>query len=340
MKIKVGIVGATGYTGEELIKTLQYHPYVELSFATSNSHTGKKLLELFPSLSKWRNLSLIESKPESIGDVDVVFLCLPAGESFKFAKYAISQNIKVIDLGPDFRFLNPSNYQIWYNTEHTLPELLEKTVYGLPEFFRDKIKNAQIIANPGCYPTSILLGTLPLLIENVIEADCIISDSKSGMTGAGKTPSQRTHFVSANENINLYSPGRSHRHVGEIEEKLFLLTGKNTKVLFNPQTVPVNRGILSTIYCKLKENTDKNIVYNIYEHYYGNEPFVRLAKDFYPDLHIVQNTNYCYIHILQPESTQFLVIVSVIDNLGKGASKQAIQNFNIMFDLEETTCLI
>lgn len=340
MKIKAGIIGVTGYTGEELIKTLQHHPQVELSFATSNSAAGKKLSEVFPNISKWGNLKLIESKPESINNADVVFLCLPAGESFKFVKYAVTQNIKVIDLGPDFRFSNPGNYQTWYNTEHALPELLEKTAYGLPEFFRDKIKNAQIIANPGCYPTSILLGVIPLLMENAIEPAYIISDSKSGMTGAGKTPSPRTHFVNVNENINLYSPGRSHRHVGEMEEKLFLLTGKNTKVIFNPQTIPVNRGILSTIYCKLKENMDKSTIYDIYTHYYNNEPFIRLAKDFCPDLHMVQNTNYCYIHFLQPENTQFLTIVSVIDNLGKGASKQAVQNFNIMFGLEETTCLI
>jgi len=340
MNIRTGIFGVSGYTGEELLKRLQHNEKVDLKFATSNTYKGKALGELYPTLFRWSDLIITDNDVDTLPEVDAVFLCLPAGQSFKYIFKYIDRNTKIIDLGADYRFSEPESYKKWYGIENPLKDYTSYTAYGLPEFFRNQIKNAKIVANPGCYPTSILLGIIPLLKEDIIESSTIIVDSKSGCSGTGRKPTERTHFININENIIMYNAGRIHRHVGEIEEKIELLTNKKAQIIFNPQIIPVNRGILSNIYCKLKKDTSIEEIYLAYEKYYSNEIFIKLKKDIYPSLKDVIYTNYCFIHVIKVENSPYITIVSTIDNLVKGASGQAIQNFNIIFGMEETLCLL
>ncbi len=335
-KYRIGIVGATGYTGEELTRLVCRHPAVMLAYATSESSAGKRLGEIYPWLNQYGDQRLISSQEIAEKETDLVFTCLPAGETASLASDLLQKGVKVIDLGADFRFRSADVYAQWYKTKHPHPDLLQKSVYGLPEWNREQIRDAAIVGNPGCYPTSVLLALLPLMQSNLLDTGLLFIDSKSGVTGAGKTPTPTSHFCSANENLTAYKPGRVHRHVGEIETVL-QQQHKGCKVIFTPHLIPMNRGLFSTLYVPLTKAIDRETVHSRFEEFYKNEPFVRVL-DSIPSTNMVTHTNYCFIHVGN-RYDHTIQLFSAIDNLGKGASWQAIQNMNLLLGLDEETGL-
>jgi len=337
---KIGIIGATGYTGEELLRVLVQHEFVEVVFATSEKDKDLSFATLFPHLPAYKNMHFCSAHEASEFDMDLVFLCLPAGESARWAQVFLAKNVKVIDLGADFRFKDPTLYKKWYDMDHLAPELLKKVVYGLPEWNRETIKNANIVANPGCYPTSVLLAVLPLIKEGLLTNETIIVDSKSGVSGAGKSPAKTTHFVQVNENFTPYKAGRVHRHVGEMEQELSKCAGEDIQVIFTPQLIPITRGLYSTIYVKTKKQITKEQILNTFNHAYQDEPFVHVVKDGFPSIKMAAFTNNCFIGAETVPDSSTVILFSAIDNLGKGASTQAIQNMNIMLSFPETTGLL
>ncbi len=339
MQKTIGIVGATGYTGEELLKNLTNHPDVTVDFVTSEKESGNPLSDVFPHLPYYKDLTFISAKAATKKQVDLVFLCLPAGESVKLAPDFLTQNIKVIDLGADFRFNNAQDYETWYHMQHSAPVLLSKAAYGLPEWFRDQIADAKIVGNPGCYPTTVLTAVLPLLKEHILAEGPIIVDSKSGVSGAGKSPNKTTHYVQVNENFSPYKVGRVHRHVGEMEHILSRTAKHPVQVIFTPHLTPITRGMFSTIYVNTYSKRETQDILDIFEQYYTNEPFVHVLPGI-PDIKMAANTNYCFLGAQSVPETHTVILYSAIDNLGKGASTQAIQNMNLMLGIPETTGLI
>ncbi len=337
---KIGIIGATGYTGEELLRVLGRHELVEVELVTSEKEKDQPLAAVFPHLPAYKNKHFISAQQASELSVDLVFFCLPAGESSKWARVFLSKNAKVIDLGADFRFTNVNNYKKWYDMDHLAPELLDNAVYGLPEWNREDIKKTNIVGNPGCYPTSVLLAVLPLLKQGLLTDDIIIADSKSGVSGAGKAPAKTTHFVQVNENLSPYKVGRVHRHVGEMEQELTKCAGKETRIIFTPHLLPVTRGLFSTIYVKTKAQKTKQQILNIYHKFYQDETFVHVVEDGYPAIKMAAYTNYCFLGAETVPDSSTVILFSAIDNLGKGASTQAVQNMNIMLGFPETTGLL
>jgi len=340
MKIKVGIMGVTGYTGGELLRLLINHPLVEIKKAASRSNAGNDVTLVHPQLAKL--FSIVEGDIDDDNfaqGLDVAFLALPHGKSAPLAKKLYGKGVKVIDLGADFRLKNLEEYKYWYELEHECPELLAESVYGLPEIYKEEIKKKSIIANPGCYPTSAILGLAPLLANKLIALDNIVIDSKSGVSGAGKTLTQQTHYPELNENLQAYKVA-SHRHTPEIEQELSLLGGTKLQINFTPHLIPLNRGILSTIYVKsLKSFTNKELE-EIYTEYYKDCPFIRIRdKNHLPQTKWVQGSNFCDIAPIYDPRTGKIIVISAIDNLVKGAAGQAIQNMNLMFGLDETTGL-
>lgn len=334
--IRVGIVGATGYTGIELVKILARHPEVSIDFATSDSYVGKKLSDAFPCAF---DLPLIAHEAAPLERADVVFLALPHGASADFAKRALDAGARVIDLSADFRLHDAAAYQKWYGLAHHVPELLPQAVYGLPEIHRAEIAKTKLVANPGCYPTSVILGLAPVLRADASHGTIIV-DSKSGVSGAGRKPSLTTHFVEVYDNFAPYSIGRVHRHLSEMEQELQAIDSQ-VKLVFSPHLLPVNRGILSTMYVSLNDGWDEQRLRDLYAETYLAEPFVRLLPpgQIATLAHSVY-TNYCVISIHPvPEVGQAIVCAS-IDNLVKGASGQAVQNMNLMFGCAETTGLL
>lgn len=334
--IRVGIVGATGYTGIELVKILARHPEVSIDFATSDSYVGKKLSDAFPCAF---DLPLIAHEAAPLERADVVFLALPHGASADFAKRALDAGARVIDLSADFRLHDAAAYQKWYGLAHHVPELLPQAVYGLPEIHRAEIAKTKLVANPGCYPTSVILGLAPVLRADASHGTIIV-DSKSGVSGAGRKPSLTTHFVEVYDNFAPYSIGRVHRHLSEMEQELQAIDSQ-VKLVFSPHLLPVNRGILSTMYVSLNDGWDEQRLRDLYAETYLAEPFVRLLPpgQIATLAHSVY-TNYCVISIHPvPEVGQAIVCAS-IDNLVKGASGQAVQNMNLLFGCAETTGLL
>jgi N-acetyl-gamma-glutamyl-phosphate reductase len=332
--IKVGIYGATGYTGFELIKLLHRHSQALIVFATSRNDAGKRLCDVFPTTL---DIPLIRTEDAAPAMADVVFCCLPHGASAPLVKQVLDAGARVIDLSADFRLHDMQEYDFWYGKgkPHPTPELLDEAVYGLPELYREDIRQARLVANPGCYATSIILGLYPLVNANLLAEQTVIVDSKSGVSGAGRSLSIKTHFSEANENFSAYNIGRSHRHISEIEQE----TGVN--IVFSPHLLPVTRGILSTMYASvLPPGTDFALLHKAYE-LFVDEPFVKvLPNGKLPELRHVTGTNFCIIGF-QPEVTSGrTIIVSVIDNLLKGASGQAVQNMNLMFGLDEKMGLV
>ncbi|MCZ6555141.1 MAG: N-acetyl-gamma-glutamyl-phosphate reductase [Candidatus Dadabacteria bacterium] len=336
-KKKVAVLGASGYTGSDLLRFLLVHPNVEVTHLTAEKHAGKMISDVFPHLKGFLDLELKPLKPKSIPkDIDIVFAALPHGTSAKVIKELYERDIKIIDLGADFRLSN-KNYKKWYG-EHPCPELIKKAVYGITELNRHKVKKAKLVANPGCYPTSSILGLAPLLINKIADHASIIIDSKSGVSGAGRSPSLDYHYSEVNEGMKAYKVGE-HRHMPEIEEALSNYSGLKVKVSFTPHLIPMDRGILSTIYVNLNKSLTTKKLIDIYNEHYKDERFVRISpENVYPSTNQVRGSNYCDIGV-KVNSNNTAVIVSVIDNLVKGASGQAIQNMNVMMGYEETTGL-
>jgi len=335
---KVGIVGATGYTGEELLKSLAKHDGVKVVFATSERLSSEPLTGTFPQLVHYKDLQFCSARESLAHDVDLVFLCLHAGESAKWAQQFLQRNVRVIDLGSDFRFRDPSAYDEWYNMQHPHPELLPGAVYGLTEWRRREVADARIVGNPGCYPTSVLLPLLPFIKKDLVADAPIIVDSKSGVSGAGKKPGEATHFVSVNENLSPYKVGRVHRHVGEMEKEIRDFGG-DMKVVFTPHLAPLTRGMLSTIYFQLTDDRNKDELLAVLDDVYADEAFVHILKDRLPSMKLAQNSNFCFIGLEKPVGVNQVILLSAIDNLGKGASTQAVQNMNCMFGFDETSGL-
>ncbi|GAW90853.1 N-acetyl-gamma-glutamyl-phosphate reductase [Calderihabitans maritimus] len=335
--VKALVIGATGYAGVELVRLLSRHRRVQLVGVTSQSHVDKPLSFVYPHLSG--HVSLICKEQEmldKISEADVVFVALPHGYSAPVVRKALDSGIKVIDLGADFRFDEADSYEEWYGEQHKEPELLAISVYGLPEVNRSKIKEAQLIANPGCYPTSTLLGLAPLVRERMVDLNSIVIDSKSGISGAGRKLTLATHFAESNENVSAYNVAR-HRHTPEIEQELAKLAGEKVKVTFTPHLIPMTRGILSTIYASLTEATNSDKLREIYLDYYRHEPFIRiLPEEQWPHTKWVYGSNYCDLNLRVDHRTNRVIVVSAIDNLVKGAAGQAVQNMNLMFGFPET----
>ncbi len=328
--INVAVVGATGYTGIELIKILLRHPHVRIAALTTRQKEFIPVSKLIPNLPPDVNLRI---ETYSFSDVkkkaDLVFLCLPHTEAMETAGEFRKAGKIVIDLSADFRLREAAVYEKWYDKKHTNKLLLKEAVYGLPEWFREEIKQADLIANPGCYPTSAILAIAPLLHEKLAEFDSIAIDSKSGVSGAGKKLTSATQFAELDGNFYAYKVGR-HQHTPEIEQALSDVSDKKIHVTFVPHLLPLDRGILTTVYLKRKKGVTGEKVREAFEKWYGSEPFIRLKEDgAYPALKDVQRTNYCDIGFFAESGSDRLIVISAIDNLLKGASGQAVQNMNI-----------
>ncbi len=336
--MRIGIYGATGYTGFELIRWLRRHPEAEIVFATSRSYAGKRLSDAFPTTD---DLPLVDAGAADPAACDVVFLCLPHGETtIATARDVLAAGARVIDLSNDFRLRDPATYQRWFRHEHGAPELLREAVYGLPELYRKEIKTARLVANPGCYPTSVLLPLIPLAEAGLLDGQVIV-DAKSGVSGAGRSLSLKTHFVEVNENFAPYNIGHTHRHIAEMEQELSAAAGTPIHVIFSPHLLPVSRGILATIYVRLAADMTQDALRALYSERYAHEPFVHLlpAGQVATLSHTV-HTNNVVIGLTPVDERGNWIITSSEDNLVKGASGQAIQNMNIMFGLPETTGLV
>ncbi len=350
-QVKVAVVGASGYSGEELVKLLLLHPKVELTVLTSRQYAGKSLGEVFPKFSNLPGASLLEfTTPDCqaiIEKADIAFLALPHGVASEFAVPLSEGGCKVIDLSADFRIHDPAVYEEFYGAAHPAPQLLEKAVYGLPEWHREKIQKAQIIASPGCYPTSILVPCLPLIKAGLIQPSTIIANSLSGVSGAGRKADIPYLFVECNESVRPYGVPK-HRHLSEIEQEISLAAGEKTVIQFTPHLIPVNRGILTTLTMAPSnevistENPEGYIqkVTETYQTAYRNEPFVRLlGTTGLPDTKHVVGTNNIEFGWKYDSRTGRLIVMSAEDNLVKGASGQAVQSMNILRGYPETTGL-
>ena len=343
--INVAIAGVTGYTGIELVKLISNHPHAQIAMVSSNTYAGKSLTDVFPAMRGFEKLICEKLSPESLPDnIDLIFLALPHKVSMQHAPQLLARGIKVIDLSADFRFCDANAYESVYQA-HSAKHLLEDSIYGLCEIYREQIKSSSlignpiigspIIGNPGCYPTSILLPLIPLLKEGLIRPEGIIADSKSGVSGAGRGLSLTSHFCEVNESFTPYKVG-NHRHTPEINEVLSLQSGLHVSITFVPHLLPLTRGMLSTIYVQAEQNINEQTIRDTYEAWYGKEPFVRIMKKgLFPAISHVKGTNCCDIGIhFMPESGR-IILVSAIDNLMKGAAGQAVQNMNILFGLDE-----
>ncbi len=336
--MRIGIYGATGYTGFELIRWLRRHPNAEIVFATSRTYAGKRLSDAFATTD---DLPLVDGSEADPGAVDVVFLCLPHGETtIKTAIEVLAAGARVIDLSNDFRLRDAAVYEQWFKHAHGAPDLLDKAVYGLPELYREQIKDARLVGNPGCYPTSVILGLLPLAEAGLLNGQVIV-DAKSGVSGAGRSLSLKTHFAETNENFAPYNIGHAHRHIAEMEQELAAVSGSPLHIIFSPHLLPVNRGILSTMYMQLPRDMEADAVRELYTQRYRNEPFVRmLPSGQLPTLQHTTHTNLCAINVQQVDDRGNWIVMASEDNLVKGASGQAIQNMNVMFGVPETAGLV
>lgn len=336
--VKAGILGTTGYVGIELLRILQAHSEVEVTLVGVDSYIDQEIADVYPHLQAIVQLKGTKQEAEFFAQqCDVVFAALPHGLAMQMAPIILTAGKKFIDLGADFRLQNPHQYQQWYQHAPASETLLQQAVYGLPEIgLRQKIKSTQLLANPGCYPTSCALAAFPAIKKDLIKLDQIIFDSKSGVSGAGRSPSLNVHFSELTENFKAYNIGGVHRHTPEIEQILSSIANKNITVQFTPHLVPMVRGILTTAYFNLKKSLSTQEALEIYREVYANEPFIRissLAK--LPQTKQVTGSNYCDIGLQVDERTNRLIVISVIDNLIKGAAGQAVQNMNLMFGFPE-----
>lgn len=332
---QVGIIG-DGYTAAELLRLMAGHDELRPVLITSTENVGKNISEVYPQLRAFYDLSLQPTDLAMIkASCEAVFLALPHGLSVPMVQELSAADIKCVDLGADFRLQDVNIYQKFYELRHEAPDLLREAVYGIPELYRDEIKNARIVANPGCYPTSAIVPLAPLLEAGVIEPSGIIVDSKSGVSGAGKAAKQASHFCEVNEGIKAYGVG-THRHAPEIAQELSRAAGAKVNMVFTPHLVPMNRCILSTCYAQLREGTAVQLVRQVLEEKYQSELFVQvLPPGEFPHSKWVYGSNYIYIGIHVDEESGRVILVSALDNLCKGASGQAIQNMNLMLGIDE-----
>lgn len=342
-KIKTAIVGASGYTGMELLRILLTHPAVELTAVTSRTEAGKRLDEVFPRFTKAKSASLTFSLPDpdliASSGAEVAFLALPHGVAAEIARALLERNIKVIDLSADFRLRSPAVYEEFYGHPHPAPDLLDQAVYGLPEIRKEAIQNARLIASPGCYPTSIILPLIPLLKGKLIEPSTIVANSMSGVSGAGKKADLSLLFCECNESARAYGVPK-HRHLSEIEQELSLAAGESVTISFIPHLIPVNSGIVTTTTAKLGNGVSAEKIAAALEDAYANQPFVRLLGKGKPaDTKQVTRTNFIDIGFEIDPRTHRVILMSAEDNLGKGAGGQAVQSFNLIHGLEPTAGL-
>ena len=337
--IKAGIIGATGYAGQQLVWILNNHKEVELEFISSHSNTGEDMGNVYANYKKYfkKELISLEEAEENFKNIDALFLALPHGLSEKITKKALENDVKVFDLGADFRLDDSEIYEKWYKVKHNYPEINKNAVYGLPEIYKEKIKNTKVVASPGCYPTSAILGVAPLLKNGLVDTKKIIVDSKSGVSGAGRSVKLDLIYAEVNENFKAYNILK-HRHMPEIKQEMDKLSNGDINLVFTPHLLPINRGILSTIYLdvkdEFKESFTEEKIYEIYNEFYKNEYFVRVTKDL-PEIKNVKNSNICEIGVRYDKEFGNIVVVSAIDNLIKGAGGQAVQSMNILFGFDE-----
>ncbi len=332
-KKKIGVVGATGYTGSELVRILTNHPGVEISVITSESRAGEKFSDVHPFFKGIVDQALHTAEKVNELDLDLVFLALPHGISMDYVKKFKGKDFKIVDFSGDFRLDSAKTYEEWYNKTHTFAEGFDKVVYGLPELFKDRIRDAHLVANPGCYPTSAILALAPLIQHGLIETKGIIIDAKSGITGAGIKASATTHFSNVNDNFKAYGL-KKHRHTIEIQGILDQMATGIT-LQFTPHLLPIDRGILSTIYARPTGSIDSKKLKSLYQEFYDSKPFVRIC-DTPPAIKNVRASNYCNIFADFDERTGNIILISTIDNLVKGAAGQAVQNMNLMLGFDET----
>lgn len=334
--IKVGIIGSTGYAGQQLVWLLRRHKKVSIIFLSSHNYTDSSFCDVYPQYDGFiKELCIdIHTAEKNLSLIDILFIALPHGKSFDITKKAIKLGVKVIDLSADFRLKNVKAYETWYGIPHRGNHLLPTCVYGLPELYRENIKKTNLIANPGCYPTASILALAPLIKEKIIDTNSIIIDAKSGVSGAGRKANIGALFSECNESIKAYGVG-THRHTPEIEQEVSNIYGENIYLSFTPHLIPMNRGILTTCYGNLKEKITEENLSKIYKDFYKGEHFVRIRKNL-PETRWVKGTNLCDIHVCVDERVGRVIVVSAIDNLIKGAAGQAVQNMNILFDINET----
>ncbi len=334
--MRVAIVGVTGYTGSELLRLLFNHEEVEVTYITSHSFSGKRLADIHPHFQGVSNLICQKfDVAEAVAKADLVFCALPHGESMEVVEMLYHAGSKVVDLSADFRLKDSADYQKWYQREHKASWLLEQAVYGLPEFHRSQIREAQLVANPGCYPTSVLLALAPLAREDLVNWNTLVVDAKSGTSGAGRNPSPILHYPECTENFRAYRVA-THQHSGEMEQELRMLSGRDSTFTFVPHLVPMIRGILSTLYLEITTQVPEEEIRELYRKYYDHEHFVRvLPPGCFPETRNVYGSNFCDLSLLWDGRTGRLVVLSALDNLVKGAAGQAVQNMNLMLGFAE-----
>lgn len=336
-KTRIGVVGATGYTASESLKLLLRHPYVELTRLTSRSDAGTDVDKVHPALRGRLPLKFTEYSLDDLkGEVDVAFCCLPHAASSPIVKELADAGIRVVDFSADYRLDDLASFETWYQAEHADPKRFGRVPYGLPELFREQIRTADVVANPGCFPTTAILALVPLIKAGLIDGDDIVVDSKTGVSGGGRTPKLAFHFPECNESVSAYGVG-THRHWPEINQIVGRATGKATAAVFTPHLIPMDRGILSTIYVRPQSGVNAKVAHECLQAAYRGEPFVRVTAEL-PGTKDVAGTNFCDLAVR--ELGQRLVVVSVIDNLIKGASGAAVQNLNVMCGYPETMALL
>ena len=337
-RIKIGIVGGTGYTGVELLRLLAQHPNAQLTAITSRSEADMPVADMFPNLRGWIDLKFVEPAAAKLDQCELVFFATPNGIAMKDTPALVKAGARVIDIAADFRIKDIADWERWYNMTHACPEIVAEAVYGLPEVNRAKIARARVVANPGCYPTSVQLGFLPLVEAGIVDNEHLIADAKSGVSGAGRKAEVHTLLAEASDNFKAYGvPG--HRHYPEIKQGLTNVSGKAVNLVFTPHLTPMIRGIHATLYARLTQTGNIDLQ-ALFEKRYTGEPFVDvLPAGSHPDTRSVRGANLCRIAVHRPQNGDTVVVLSVIDNLVKGAAGQAVQNMNIMFGLPEDTGL-
>jgi N-acetyl-gamma-glutamyl-phosphate reductase len=334
--VKIGVVGGTGYTGVELLRLLVLHPNAEIAVITSRQEAGTPVAAMFPNLRGRLDLAFSAPSDAMLKQCDLVFFATPNGVAMQQARMLYDAGVKIIDIAADFRIKDIPTWEKWYGTKHACPELVAEAIYGLPEVNREKIRGARIIANPGCYPTAVQLGFLPLVANKLVDLGHLIADAKSGVSGAGRKAEVHTLFAEAADNFKAYGVS-GHRHLPEIVQGLSAMAGDNVGLVFTPHLTPLIRGIHATLYSTLRNDVDLQA---LYEKTYAGEPFVDvMPAGSHPETRSVRGSNLCRIAVHRPQGGDTAVVLSVIDNLTKGAAGQAVQNMNLLYGFAETTGL-